>query len=179
MFLPINEHLQLKLFTPQDSASLFQLVDQNRLYLREWLPWVDGTKTPDESLDFIRLTLKQFGEQSSYTFGIWYQEKLSGVIGTHQISWHNRATSVGYWIAKEAQGQGIAIQSCKAFVRFLFKELKLNRIEICAATENKKSQAIPNKLGFQFEGVKRESEWLYDHFVDHACFSILAKDHLK
>src|SRR3712207_8983550 len=52
-----------------------------------------------------------------------------------------------------------------------FLELGLNRVSIACATENKKSCAIPERLGFRREGVQRQAEWLYDHFVDHVIRS--------
>ncbi|MBI3110076.1 MAG: GNAT family N-acetyltransferase, partial [Ignavibacteriales bacterium] len=32
------------------------------------------------------------------------------------------------------------------------------------------------RLGFRPEGKIREAEWLYDHFVDHLVYGMLAPD---
>lgn len=55
-----------------------------------------------------------------------------------------------------------------------FSHLKLNKVEIRAAIENKKSRSIPERLGFVNEGSIRQAEWLYDHFVDQIVYGILA-----
>ncbi|MDP9371062.1 MAG: GNAT family N-acetyltransferase, partial [Chloroflexota bacterium] len=40
----------------------------------------------------------------------------------------------------------------------------------------RKSCAIPERLGFAREGTLRQVEWLYDHFVDHHVYGMLAAE---
>jgi ribosomal-protein-serine acetyltransferase len=101
---------------------------------------------------------------------------LAGVIGYDAIDWENRSTEVGYWLGEGYQGKGLATAACRALVDHAFKELGLNRVSIACATENKKSCAIPERLGFRREGVVRQAEWLYDHFVDHVVYAALASE---
>jgi ribosomal-protein-serine acetyltransferase len=49
-------------------------------------------------------------------------------------------------------------------------------VSIRCAIENGRSRAIPERLGFGFEGICRESEWLNDRFVDHAIYGLLRTD---
>ena len=37
-------------------------------------------------------------------------------------------------------------------------------------------RAVAERLGFRLEGVTRQTEWLYDRFVDHAVYGILASE---
>lgn len=66
--------------------------------------------------------------------------------------------------------------SCRALINRAFGELDLHRVMILCATENRRSRAIPERLGFTLEGVAREAEWLYDHFVDLAIYGLLRTD---
>jgi L-amino acid N-acyltransferase YncA len=52
--IPIDEELSLKLLQKEDAAALFDLVDQSRDYLSEWLPWVENkcSRAIPERLDF-------------------------------------------------------------------------------------------------------------------------------
>jgi len=74
------------------------------------------------------------------------------------------------------QGKGIVTACCRAVIAHAFMELKLHRIVIRCAVRNHRSRAIPERLGFSFEGVARQSEWLYNHFEDVAIYSLLQTD---
>ncbi|MCT4595985.1 MAG: GNAT family N-acetyltransferase [Anaeromicrobium sp.] len=172
----VDDEIVLKLLDRRDGNRLYELIDSCRSYLREWLPWVDGTKSVEDTKGFIEMTKKQFASDSGFQAGIWYKGNIVGVIGFHGMNWSSRSTSIGYWIDKRYQGNGIMTKSCRALVEYAFNELNLNRVEIRCAEKNIKSRAIPERLGFIKEGVIRESEWLYDHFVDHVVYGVLARD---
>ena len=42
--------------------------------------------------------------------------------------------------------------------------------------DNHKSRAIPERFGFKKEGMIRQAEWLYDHYVDHIIYGLLARE---
>ena len=48
-----------------DAEELFLLVDENRAYLRKWLPWLDHNKTVDDTREFIKTSLRDYAEQRS------------------------------------------------------------------------------------------------------------------
>ena len=66
--------------------------------------------------------------------------------------------------------------ACGALVDHAFLELALNRVGIACAVGNERSCAIPQRLGLRQEGVQHQAEWLYDHFVDHAVYAVLASE---
>jgi ribosomal-protein-serine acetyltransferase len=92
------------------------------------------------------------------------------------IDWAPRRGEMGYWLAADAQGQGLVTSACRALIQHAFIDYDLNRLEIRCATNNARSRAIPEKIGFVCEGVLRQVEWLYDHFVDHALYAQLRQD---
>jgi ribosomal-protein-serine acetyltransferase len=172
----IDKETFLRLFTYQDAEKLFALTDSCRSYLRKWLPWVDSIRTIEDTKSFIEMTIKKFASNNGFETGIWYKGQLAGVIGFHSIDWANKKTSIGYWLGEPFQGHGLMTKSCIAYINYAFNELKLNRVEIRCAVENEKSRAIPERLGFVNEGTIRDAEWLYDHFVDHIVYGMLARD---
>lgn len=174
--IQIEDELYLKSLELRDSEDLLPLVDLNRAYLREWLPWLDMTRDIDEMLAFVDSSVRQQAAGLGFQSGIWHQNQIVGVIGYHHLEWANHSTCLGYWIAEQFQHRGIMTKSCRTLVDYAFEDWHLNRIEIRCAVGNVRSQAIPERLGFKPEGILREAEWLYDHTVDHVVYGMLRKD---
>ena len=172
--LDANTHVEI--LQARHAEALFSLVEKNRPGLREWLPWLDDTKNLHDSREFIRNALKKYAENGAFDAGIWQGDVLAGVIGLHPISWGNRNVSIGYWLGHHARGQGLITRSCSALLKSIFCDLKIHRVEIRCAVGNRKSQKIPEALNFTKEGVLRQSEWLYDRYVDHIVYSKLSHE---
>ncbi|GAB2693221.1 GNAT family N-acetyltransferase [Paenibacillus thermoaerophilus] len=171
-----DEDIRLFLLEERHAEDVFRLTDKDRDYLREWLPWVDGTTSPDHTRQFIKAGLQAFARNNGFQLGISCRNQLAGCIGLHFIDWPNRKTSIGYWLGSDFQGRGIMTRACSALIDYLFRDLDLNRVEIRAAAQNAKSRAIPERLGFVNEGTVRQAEWLYDRFVDHVVYGLIRDD---
>lgn len=165
--------ITLKLFALSDASTLFALVDANRGQLRQWLAWVDAQTSEADSRDAIAHGLERYEEGNGIVFGVWHETDLVGVAGFNEIDATNRVASVGYWLGEAHQGRGIMTAACRRLIEYGFDDIALNRIEIRCASENTKSRAIPERLGFAHEGTLRQAEWLSDHFVDQRLYAIL------
>jgi len=172
----IDEDTELRIYEERHAQEVAALVDQNRAYLRQWLPWVDDSRTVEHSRAFIRNSLQQFAQNEGFQMGIWYKGTLAGGIGYHQLDWVARKVEIGYWLGEAFQGKGLMTKACRTLVTYAFGELGLNKVEIRCATENTRSCAIPKRLGFAQEGILRDAAWLYDHYVNLIVFGMLARE---
>ncbi|UFU00429.1 GNAT family N-acetyltransferase [Radiobacillus kanasensis] len=170
----VDEDLALKLVEPQDAPRIFELIEQSREYLRQWLPWLDVTTKVSDTRVFIKGTRAHYIENKGMTTAILYKDEIVGIAGFNELDWVNRTALIGYWLGKPYTGKGIMTKVVKALVNVAVYELKMNRIDIRIATNNYKSLSIPKRLGFTEEGILRQAEWLYDHYVDHIVYSMLA-----
>lgn len=171
-----SDHAYLQLLEERHAPEVFALIDRDRAYLRQWLPWVDATESVDDSLSFIRSSLEQFASNKGFVAGIWSEGQFCGVIGTHKLDLLNRKGEIGYWLGKSHQGKGIITAACGAVVTYLLSEMDLNRVEIQCAVKNEKSCAVPRRLGFVEEGVAREAQLLHGQFHDLRRFVMLRRD---
>jgi ribosomal-protein-serine acetyltransferase len=172
----IRPDLELRLLEERHAPEVFALVNEDRAYLRQWLPWVDSTLMVDDTVAFIRAALEQFATGDGITAGIWHRGHLCGVIGTHKIQKLNRKVELGYWLGESSQGQGIVTDCCRAMITHLFIDHGLNRVEIHCAVSNSKSAAVPRRLGFQLEGTLRDANLAGGRFHDLYVFGMLKKD---
>ncbi len=170
----MDADLELRPMDPDQADELYALVDANRERLREWLPWLGA----DYSLDVMRqYTWDRAADnrkRNSFTATIWLRGRICGAISLHQINQRNRSSSIGYWLSKEAEGQGVMVRVCGKLLDLAFGEYGLHRIEIRCATGNLRSKAIPRRLGFTEEGLLRQAEWLHGRWVDLRVFAMLS-----
>ncbi len=171
----IGDGLELRLLEERHAEEMFHLVDRNRDYLRQWLPWVDLVRYIEDELDFIRMSLQQFASGDGLGMGIWHQGSLAGGIGL-RINRANNKGEIGYWLSADQQGKGLATRACRVLVDYAFDELRLNRLEVHVQPQNSRSRAIPERLGFKQEGVMRQAARLYDRYIDLVLYAMLASE---
>jgi ribosomal-protein-serine acetyltransferase len=175
-FHRISPEHSLRQLTINDAEELFSVCDASRAHLRRWLPWLDRTRTPVDTRRFAENAWRQFENNQGFQALILVRGRIAGLVGFHRIDWANRLTSLGYWLAAGYEGRGLMTASCEVIVDHAFAALNLNRIAIACASENIRSRAVPERLGFTHEGRLRDAEWLYDHYVDHEIYAQLQRE---
>ncbi|MDP3941650.1 MAG: GNAT family N-acetyltransferase [bacterium] len=162
--------------TTQDTEPVFKLVMKNRMYLRNWLNWVDQNNAIDQTEKFVRKSLQQHTDHTGMTYTIWTNNIMIGVISFNWIDGLNKKAQIGYWIDEEFQGKGFTTTACRVLVRFGFETLQLHRMELIIASGNDKSSAVAKRIGFQKEATLTQAEWLNDHFTDQEIYRLLADE---
>ncbi|MGZ4034216.1 MAG: GNAT family N-acetyltransferase [Bacteroidia bacterium] len=173
--IKVDENISLELVNEKHAEAIFDLVNANKLKLREWLPWVDNADL-DFIKNFVQESKKHHLANTDLAYVIIFNDKIIGRIGIYSIDNKNKTGSVGYWIDENFEGKGIITRSCKAIINKAFQVLHLNRIEIKCGTENYKSQGIPERLNFKKEGIIRQGEILNNKFIDLYLYSMLRSD---
>ena len=174
--LKVDESIVLELIDHHHAETLYQLVKINRQHLREWLPWVDHMRSVDDFRKYINSSKQRYANHAEMGYVVMANHVMIGRLGLYNIDLHNKSASIGYWLSQQWLGKGIITRCCKTVIDEGFRHLHLNRIEIRAALENYKSQAIPERLGFKKEGIIRQGEFVNNQFVDLYVYSILKEE---
>ncbi|HNE27806.1 MAG TPA: GNAT family protein [Saprospiraceae bacterium] len=176
MNIHISNDIILEPLSPAHAGPVFDLIENNRSHLSEWLTWVERMQKPADFEQFVEDSGRRAAEGLEAPFVIRYQGEIAGRIGIYYINKPFRFGSIGYWLGEQFQGKGIIVQSCIGITDYGFNALGINRIEIRCATGNLKSRAVAERLGFRHEGIMRDGELLQGAFIDLHVFSMLKKE---
>lgn len=171
--LPDGKHLRL--LREADAAQLHALIETNRARLARWLPWA-ATQTPEDTREFIRKTEAQAAGNDGFQAAVIAVGQIAGVIGYLGVDWQHRKTGIGYWLGERYEGRGTMTEAVRALVGNALTVWDLNRVEIRVAAENRRSRAIPERLGFHCEGTLRQAERVGGRYLDSVVYSILAQE---
>tara|TARA_Y100001970_G_scaffold46609_1_gene58828 strand:+ start:19004 stop:19543 length:540 start_codon:yes stop_codon:yes gene_type:complete len=174
--MTVEDRLEISLILMEDSHELFTLVDSNRIYLREWLPWLDGTKSIEDENSFISMSLEDFEKREGAFYAIRLDGSIIGTISLNWIDWENNGCGVGYWLSENQTGNGYVTKCCIRLMEHCFEDLKIHRFVLESGVENHSSRAVADRLGMRLEGIIKDREWLYDHYVDAALYAITAPE---
>ena len=166
----------LRALDDADAEELFALIDANRAHLAHWMPFVGQTRGPADSLAFVRAARRQCEENRGMQLALVQGEQIIGVAGFHAIDWTRRSTSIGYWLAADRQGAGTMTTAVTALLDYAFDRWELTRVEIRAGVANRRSRAIPERLGFREEGVLRAAERIGTRVIDHVVYVMTARE---
>ena len=161
----VDDELSIIVPTSEDAVELFSLVDDNRKYLREWLPWLDTNLSVKDELDFIEISQKDRIQGSSGVWLIREKNDLVGTISINWIDWDNKSCGLGYWISEDKVGKGIVNRCCKSLINNLILNNQIHRFVIEAAVENHASRKVAENLGMRLEGIIKDRELLYGAYV--------------
>jgi ribosomal-protein-serine acetyltransferase len=172
----VDGPLTLRPLDGEEAAALFRLIDGDRDRLGEWLPWVDETRSESDSARFIADAAEERQRRRSLVLGMFVDGALAGTIGLHYIEWFDRCAEVGYWVAREREGQGHVARAARAVLRFAFETAGLNRIVIRCAIGNDRSRRVAERLGFRCEGILREAHYVRGRYLDQHLYALLRRE---
>ncbi len=91
---------------------------------------------------------------------------------------YRKNAEIGYWLAQEYWGKGVASLAVKEMVKYAFENYDVMRIYASTFEENHASQRVLNKAGFKKEAVFRKSIIKNGKFHNEVVMSLLKEDYL-
>lgn len=163
--------------TYTDAEAIYEAIDKNRNDLRVWLPFVDSLRSIADEQTFLQSILEVAYERRDPAFILEKGKEICGLCGIHFSDFTNHRTEIGYWLLPKYRGLGIVTQAVQYLCEWAVRCKGINRVQIRCATSNEPSNAIPQRLGFKFEGTERDGELLSSgQYTDIHVYSILRSE---
>lgn len=151
-----------------DVHALTALFIANRQFLSPWQPLrPDSYFTERGQRDAVLALLEQ--QTSGSAVPLVITDEHGAVVGTLTLASIIRGAfqscSVGYWLAEEAQGRGLATAALREAVDLAFGDLLLHRVRAGTLTHNRRSQQVLERVGFKRYGEAPS----YLHIAGEPC----------
>ncbi|KIL50997.1 GNAT family N-acetyltransferase [Jeotgalibacillus campisalis] len=155
-----TDRLIVRSAKPGDGSKVWEAVNASRKELKPWLAFASHEATAEETEINIRESYTKFLAREDLRLLVFLKNSGEFVAssGLHRINWDVRRFEIGYWIDSRMSGQGYMTEAVEGIARFAFTTLDAQRVEIRCDAENKKSRSIPEKLGFELEGILKNNE---------------------
>jgi len=101
------------------------------------------------------------------------QDVVLGCVSLYEVRLDQGCAAVGYWLAPEARGRGLATHAVRLLARWAFAGLGLARLELTCGPDNEASQHIAERCGFFREGLLRSHVPFKGARRDSVIYSLL------
>ncbi|MFC4561291.1 GNAT family N-acetyltransferase [Nocardiopsis mangrovi] len=174
-----TERLTLRAFTEAEIGPVHNAVRDP--LTQRWLP------LPEPGRDFTRADAEHWclveapsarvsGDGQQWAAIETATGAFAGSFGLVRTAWKARVTEVGYWLAPQARGRGLATEAVIAVSRWAVLDQGFQRVELKAGTANTGSRGVAERAGFTFEGVERSAMPLHTGRTDLAVYSLIRTD---
>jgi RimJ/RimL family protein N-acetyltransferase len=170
-------------------------LDGERLYLRpleesdldRCLRWINdseileylGRRLPMGRVQEKEWLSSQYASDSQLNLAIVLKDgdRHIGNCGFNEIDYVNRYAVFGIMLGeKDAWNRGYGPEAASLVLRYGFGQLGLHRIELDVFSSNPRAMKAYEKVGFSFEGTKRESYYRNGRFFDTHVMAILESE---
>jgi RimJ/RimL family protein N-acetyltransferase len=175
-----GERVILRRWQDADAQALYDAIIASREHIARWMPWPASYHSVDDARQFIRGNSGHWSLHTHIGTGIWRRDDgtLLGALGITVRDWQVPSFELGYWIAAMHEGHGYVTEAVRIMARYLFDELHAERVMIRCDARNTRSKAVPERLGFAFEGCHRHDSTGPDGTVrDTLVFAMIPDDY--
>lgn len=166
----------MRAWREDDVDEALEVVLENREHLQTYMQWMTPEYSIVDAQRFIVEGIKDRLDKKTLGLALIVDGKLAGSTGFNRFDWKAKVCEIGYWIDHRHEGKGLVTTASKAMVEYAFDELEMNRVEIRCSSENLRSAAVPERLGFRLEGTLRQAEVLNGRPHDFLIYGLLAED---
>ncbi len=173
------EKLVLRPYREGDGAAFFDVVDEDRKNLSQWLRWVDHHKTVADAESYVREMAGKWITRESLILGIFSKDEktLYGGTGFHGFDWKVPSLEIGWFLRQSVRGQGIGTDAVRLCCTLAFEHIGANRVWGTVDVLNDRSWRLFERVGFTREAhLRGDCRDHHGKIRDTFAYSMLARE---
>lgn len=166
----IDDEITLHSINERYVDEIFALVQKNKAWLQTAMDWPQYVLSVEDSRKMAQGNYILHHRGYAKMFLIFRGEKMVGVFSFNQIEPTNKTAYIGYWLDKDALGQGIISRALEAVIIKYAREGVARRFVIKCIVSNAASNQVARRNGFTLEGRLKQAEFLNGEFHDQHIY---------
>ena len=176
-----TERLVVRLASDPDVPEIVRYFDENREHLRPFDPVRPPAFFEPRFWDAqVKQSVTEYLGDRALRLFLFLAEPPHSIVGTVNFTRIERGVSqscsLGYGLAATAQGKGYMEEALRPAIDFVFRSLRLHRIEADYMPHNRRSGNLLRRLGFVVEGYARDYLLINGRWEDHVLTSLTHAD---
>ncbi|MCP4178894.1 MAG: GNAT family N-acetyltransferase [bacterium] len=153
--------IELRYQEISDAKRFYKILDNPKFIYLSAKP-----KSIKDEEEFLELNEQKRKDKKEFNYSIVYNNELIGAIGLMIDQKRNYIAELGYFVDEKYWNKGFASEAMLLIEKIAFEDLKIKRIEIMMITENKASERIAIKCGYEKEGISKKKIKVIDKYYD-------------
>ncbi|AVW11121.1 GNAT family N-acetyltransferase [Lactiplantibacillus paraplantarum] len=175
----VTPRIELREPLPQsDAPALLALLTANRAQYQYYLSWVVKIQTVADEQRFLTSAQAQLQQAQALNLVIVVEQRVAGMVSCDHFDDSDHSANVGYWLGRPFQGRGVMTAVVRGVCDLGFNQYRRQYLRIRAAVDNQASNAVAQRVGFDFLIQHPDGQHLLDGNHDENVYQMSAVDWL-
>ena len=167
----LTPRIGLRSALPEDAVGLFALIEADRNFLNEWIPWVGAIRSLNEMETIIEDRDKGKSGKGP-AFCMLYEGKVAGWVSFLSVAGQPNSIELECWVGAAYQGRWLAAICGRRLIAYAFEVLDRRKVVACSAVGNAPSALLLERLGFEREEVLEKADTIHGRDIDLILYSM-------
>ena len=166
-------------FRASDASNLQRSVLRSVGHVRPWLDWCTPRYVLSDAKSWIQQSESLWRQGQAFRWAIVAHKESPGgnedILGCVEIKLPvpgSEVAEMGYWVARDAIGQGACTQAAVQALQWAFAHLTLERVELLIQPANYASVGVAEKVGASFQELREGAVTYQGEPRTAACYAV-------